>query len=155
MTLFGKMQTLTSGHGFFLKTRDAVHVGHAFRATAPVSPSVPMAARMLGNCSTEPSAAWGLPSDPSLLRRLPGQCVLLMDQTLVLVQWQGLWMDQLYVRLYNHTALFDCTVMQCLGPSCNLFVTAVTLQGRKGRTVSCWTGIAVYGGQAYAEGMVS
>jgi hypothetical protein len=107
---------------------------------------------MQGNCSAAPSAvALGL-SGPVLLARKPGQCVVVTDTPLTLVE-QNLWMDNLYIRqkTTNNTGTTHPQLVGCYRYVCNLWLTSVTFQGDSSAFPS-HGGVIVSGGQLYAEG---
>jgi hypothetical protein len=116
-----------------------------------------MHACVQGNCSSEPSAmALGL-SEPPLVGRKPGQCVLVTVEKLLEAGWD-LWMDNLYIRLANVDNLQvrleagTGTLLSASNIACNLWLTSVTLQGDSSQPVGP-SGVHFFGGNMYAEGV--
>jgi hypothetical protein len=108
---------------------------------------------MQGNCKAEPSAeSLGL-TGPDLVARKPGQCVLVTDEHLMSLTWQSLWLNSLYIRYRSTSSTDKIALLACSGKGCNLWLTSVTLQGDSSQLPRLG-GLAVAGGQVYAEGAV-
>jgi hypothetical protein len=110
-----------------------------------------MHAIVQGNCSSEPSATILGLSEPALVERKPGQCVLVTDVRLMNVK-QNLWMDSLYIRHHTTTTTDTPTILDGYGKGCNLWLTSVTLQGDSFEAPAIG-GFDIAGGQLYAEGV--
>jgi hypothetical protein len=110
-----------------------------------------MSARVQGNCTSEPSAlALGI-SEPALVARKPGQCVLVTEVKLFEVK-QNLWMDNLYIRHHITSSTDSGTILSGNGKGCNLWLTSVTLQGGSSKPTGS-SGVQFIGGIVYAEGV--
>jgi hypothetical protein len=108
---------------------------------------------MQGNCKVEPSAeSLGL-SRSDLDSRKPGQCVLVTDEHVMSLTWQSLWLESLYIRYRSTSSSDKIALLACSGKGCNLWLTSVTLQGDSSQLPRLG-GLAVAGGQVYAEGAV-
>jgi hypothetical protein len=100
-----------------------------------------------GNCSSKPpNAALGW-SQLKLIALKPRQCVVYVNVRLTNVQ-QSLWLDNIYIRHRQSRRASPTSLLACLGKSCNLWLTSVTLQNDEGSG-----GLDVKGGQVYAEGV--
>lgn len=106
---------------------------------------------MQGNCRAGVTAE-SLGLSGALVPRLPGQCVIITDTTL-LSERQNLWIDSLYIRFKKTDRSDDRveSVVKCIGEECNMWMTSVTVQG-DGDTDPKFGGVLVSGGQLYAQG---
>jgi hypothetical protein len=104
---------------------------------------------MQGNCSSEPSGSFNI-SGTDIEMRSPGQCVLITDVRLLRAQ-QFLWLDNLYIRHRATERTDDSSLLDCLGSSCNMWITTVTIQGEWNQSIP-FGGVGVGGGQMFAEG---
>jgi hypothetical protein len=101
----------------------------------------------------------GLPIPVDLVSLAPQQCVLVTDIGFLRAE-QNLWLDNLYIRFSatNRTNRTQrSSLVDCIGLACNLWLTAVTLQGDKfGYAADADLEIGaveVIGGQLYAKGV--
>lgn len=115
------------------------------------------AAILQGNCSTRILPG---PLDNSgvapLREQRSRQCVLLADVHFISM-YQSWWLDNVYIRHRRTPRTKDSIdfkgVVWCGSVKCNLWMTNVTLQG-DGRQDPEQGGVAVHGGQLYANGVI-
>jgi hypothetical protein len=109
-----------------------------------------------GNCTSGPVPVdLGLSGPGYLVSRTPQQCLLVTDIRFLRAE-QNLWLDNIYIRYKASNRTRESSLVDCIGGSCNLWLTSVTLQGYKvphSDQEHVWNGaVAVVGGQLYAEG---
>jgi hypothetical protein len=111
-----------------------------------------------GNCAADPLPVdLGLSGPGDLISRNPQQCILVIDVRLFRAE-QNLWLDNLYIRYIATNRSRESSLVDCLGGTCNLWLTAVTLHGYtsapENATVYDNGAVAVVGGQMYADGTI-
>jgi hypothetical protein len=119
-----------------------------------------MHACMQGNCSAVAPPSLNLPANHVPLRPfLPGQCLLLIDADLLVVERKRqLWLDRLYMRITDpRDGLPFDSFIRVDYSGAELWVTGVTMQGNGDGIRDCW-GCAMGAfreGRVYAEGTQS
>lgn len=92
---------------------------------------------MLQGYCLDPPPQLAISSTQSPLRPfVPGQCLLAVDQSLLVVNDSNLWLNSLYIRITapRNETFFELVYVQGNGPisegaSAAVFITNVTLQG--------------------------
>jgi hypothetical protein len=109
-----------------------------------------------GNCTSDPIPVnLGLSGPSDLVSRTFQQCVLVTDVRFLRTE-QSLWLDNLYIRFKTTIRTRLCSLVDCFGSACKLWLTSVTLQGDKFGYMEDNEGgissVAVVGGQLWAKG---
>jgi hypothetical protein len=113
-----------------------------------------MQARVQGNCKSQPSPqALAIPATSFADSLIPGQCVLLTDVRLFVIE-QNLWLDSLFIRSHSSVDNFQPLVAG-RGKWCNVWLTSVVLQGVEESSQIQTDGLSIDEGQLYAEGVLT